>query len=98
MAVIMQLTIDHQVVEQTCEHCKTDFQVSRGSVFSEGHPIGIYLASMHACYEGRLVYLAIALRENAKGQRNPNAVMLSIWPTETDILMSIVDPAESPGQ
>ena len=88
------LTIDCQLVTQTCECCGATYDVSQGSVYESGVPFGIYLAAMHGCKE-KLLFLAIAIVLNADTRETCAAALMS-WPTETEIRMAFTDPEESP--
>jgi len=50
---------------------------------------------MHACDSGKLVDLAIAIRQGYKGASETSAIALKVRPTATEVLMNIVDPEES---
>jgi hypothetical protein len=93
-----QITFDYQVISQTCECCQKEFDVSRGSVYDGGQGIGIYIAALHACHPDKIVHLAIALRQGNGTSRDAYSWAIRVWPTETEIQMSVVDAAESPWQ
>ena len=61
-----QITIDFEVVNQSCDHCHATFDLSRGSVYENGSRFSIYLAGMHKCHSGKLVHLVIAVSEGYK--------------------------------
>ena len=91
-----QITIDHQDVSQTCDHCHKTFDVSRGSVYEDGEGFSIYLAGMHECHSGRSVHLAIAVREGYKEFQETCAVAMQVRATETDFEMFVADVKDSP--
>lgn len=93
--VMSELTIDYQLASQTCDHCKAQFDVSRGRVYNDGKPAGLYLAAMHGC-RSRLVFLAVALRENLNLNFPFVCFLLKVRLAPTEIQMTVTDPEESP--
>ena len=93
-----QISIDQQAVSRTCDHCHEAYDVSRGSVYDDGRGYAVYLVAMHKCHSGRLVHLAIGVREGYKGFPETCAVTMQVWATESDFEMSLVDAKDSPWQ
>ena len=91
----MAITLDHQITREFCNHCQQALTVSRGSVFEDNNPIGIYLGAMHACGSGRLIHLAIAVRKGYKSAPETSAIALKVRPTSAEIQMSVVNADES---
>jgi hypothetical protein len=91
----MAITLDHQIAREFCNHCQQALTVSRGSVFEDNNPIGIFLAAMHACDSDRLVHLAIAVRKGYKSAPETTAIALKVRPTSAEIQMSVVNAEES---
>ncbi len=91
----MAITLDHQIAREFCDHCKQTLAVSRGSVFEDDNPIGIYLAAMHACGSGRSIDLVIAVREGYKSAPETSAIAIKVRPTSAEIQMSVVNAEES---
>ena len=90
----MAIKLDHQIVLDVCDHCKREFKVIRGSIYDDDNGIAIYLAAMHACDSGKLVDLAIAIRQGYKGASETSAIALKVRPTATEVQMTIADPGE----
>ena len=91
----MEITLDRQVVHQTCPSCSSEFLVVRGSVFESGRPIGLYLIALHGHTDGgRLAHLALAF-VNEHGD-SPEAAALYVNATSTDFNYTVVDWSESP--
>jgi hypothetical protein len=92
------VNIDYQNISQNCEHCGEMFKISRGSVYENAKGFSIYLAAMHQCSEGKLVHLAIAVKESYKDFQETCAVAMKIYPTESEFEMTVVDSIDSPWQ
>jgi hypothetical protein len=90
-----EITIDCQVVNSTCDGCGAEFLISRGGVYEDGKPVGLYLAAMHGC-EAKMALLAIGLRVNPRRPEAVRSITLDVWPTATEIQMSVTDPEDSP--
>jgi hypothetical protein len=88
------VSLDHQEVSDTCTHCGAEYPVTRGSLYADGDPIGLYVAGMHGCRAERSVALAIALRPTTGSE--PSAVHLQAWGTPKEFQMVFIDPAMSP--
>lgn len=93
-----QISLDHQIVQKACDHCKQVFTVSRGSVYEDGEPIAIYLAALHACYSSKAVHLVIAMRRGYRELTENTAVALRVRPAETEFQTIIMEPNQSPWQ
>jgi hypothetical protein len=91
----MAITLDHQITFEFCDHCKQTLTISRGSVFEDNNGIAIYLAAMHACGPGRLIDLAIAIREGYRSALETSAIAIKVRPTSTEIQMSVSEPEDS---
>jgi|SRR5712664_3932980 len=91
----MAITLDHQITFEFCDHCQQTLTVSRGSVFEDNNAIAIYLAAMHACDSGRLIDLAIAIREGYKSATETSAIALKGRPTSSEIQMIVANAEES---
>ena len=89
-----QLTLDRQGTTETCAHCRAPIAVSRGSVYDDGLPVGLYLAGMHRCSTQPVAILALALLPQ-EGAR-PQAVHLRVVESAEAVEMMFLDPAESP--
>ena len=88
------ITLDHQDVSDTCAHCASPYPVTRGSLYDDGRPVGLYVIGMHGCRAERLVAMAVAVHPDGEGE--PTAVHLQVWATPTEFRMTFIDPAESP--
>ncbi len=91
----MRITLDHEMILQVCDHCKQTVTISRGSVFEGTDGVAIYLAAMHACGSGRLVDLAVAIREGYKHAAETAAIAIKVRPTSTEIRMNVANMEES---
>jgi hypothetical protein len=91
-----KISLDYQMVSQTCDCCGKRFNVSRGSLYEDGDGIGIYLAAMHSCHSEKTVRLAITLREEYMMLPEVCCVAMDVWPTETKLQMLVTDAKESP--
>jgi hypothetical protein len=91
-----KITLDQQVIQRACEHCKQPFIVGRGSVYEDGKPISIYLAAMHDCNKNNTVHLAIAICKHHEGLGENTAVTLRANPSDTEFEMTLINPNESP--
>jgi hypothetical protein len=89
------ISIDFELLDHTCSCCDAPFQVSRGGVYRDGVPIGLYLAAMHGC-DLRMALLAIALQTDPHNPEATTSIALDIWSTDTEIQMSVTDPEDSP--
>jgi hypothetical protein len=92
---MMGITLDHQIILQVCDHCKKTLNVSRGEVYEDNEGIAIYLAAMHACGSGKLIDLAIAIREGYNEAAETSAIAIKVRPTSTEIQMSVTDADQS---
>jgi hypothetical protein len=90
-----KIAIDFELLDQTCSCCDAPFQVSRGGVYEDGQPIGLYLAAMHGC-DQRMALLAIAVQTDPQNPEETTSIALDVWSTDTEIQMSVTDPEESP--
>lgn len=91
----MDITLDRQLVHQTCSGCASEFAAVRGSVFDSGRPIGLYLIALHGHTQGgKLAHLALAFM-NEYGD-SPEAAALCVEATSTDFNYTVVDWSESP--
>jgi hypothetical protein len=93
-----ELTIDFQDVQETCLHCGALYTVSRGPVYDNHEGASIYLAGLHQCVEGRVVHLAIAVREGYEAFTETCAAAIQVKNGGANIEMSLVDPKFSPWQ
>jgi hypothetical protein len=91
-----QITLDREIVRQTCSHCQTKFLICRGSVYDEGKPFAIYLAALHCCQPGSLVNLVISIAKGNHSLKENTAVALNITPMESENQFRIVEPHDSP--
>lgn len=91
-----QIAIDYQVVDQTCNHCRATFQVTRGSAYDDNIGFGLYLTALHACHSGRVAHLVVAVRKGYQTFRETCAVAMQITATETDFQMSVVNAEDFP--
>jgi hypothetical protein len=96
-----QLTLDRQLVNQTCDHCGRVFHVIRGHAYDNptqapAHVVGIYMVGLHTCNGPKLAHLAIAVRAPEPAAESRHAVALTAWASETDYEMAVVDGEASP--
>jgi hypothetical protein len=89
-----EVTLDRQQATEICEHCREPITVSRGSVYDDGRPAGLYLAGMHRCDVEPVAIVALALMPPEEGQ--PQAVHLHVRGTSEAVEMVLQDPQESP--
>src|SRR5688572_32856539 len=80
-----EVTLDRQHATETCEHCRGAIAVSRGSVYDDGRPSGLYLAGMHRCDVEPVAILALALLSPGGGP--PQAVHLHVRGTPEAVEM-----------
>jgi hypothetical protein len=92
------LTIDYQDVQEACFHCGAIYTVSRGSVYDKREGASIYLAGLHQCGKGRVVHLAVAVREGYEAFTETCAAAIQVINDGTNFEMSFVDPKSSPWQ
>ena len=90
-----KITIDYQVVDETCNHCHDTFQTTRGAVYDDSRGFGLYLAALHACHSGRVAHLVVAVRQGYQTFRETCSVAMQITPTETDFQMAVVNAEDS---
>jgi hypothetical protein len=89
-----QFTIDHQAAMETCQHCRSVYSVSRGSVYEDSQPFALYIAGMHDCNGHPVVVLAIAVAR-PDGEVS-SAMTLQVQPSETEYEIRILEPDNSP--
>jgi hypothetical protein len=91
------LTLDHQRATEPCDHCSTEYPVSRGTIFDSGNPIAIYLAGLHPCDSGaRSAIFGIGVAPTTEAP--PQAFSIQVWLLGDDYHMSLLDPEQSPWQ
>jgi hypothetical protein len=90
------ITLDHQIVEQTCPHCHRSFSLCQSSVYDEGKPSAIYLAALHCCQPGALVNLGVSIIKGYNTLEETTAIALKAVPSKTEVQGSIVEPQDSP--
>lgn len=89
------ITLDRQVLRQTCPGCGSEFVVVRGSVFDSDQPIGLYIVALHGHTSGgRLAHLALAFVNGHSA--SPTAATLFIETTADHFNFTVVDWSESP--
>ncbi len=88
------VSLDRQHATEICGHCQGSIAVSRGSVYEDGQPCGLYLVGMHHCGGDRVALLALALRQPGGGP--PQAVHLRVEATAEAFEMMFLEPRESP--
>jgi hypothetical protein len=89
-----ELTIDRQATRDTCQHCRSVYEVSHGSVYDDGAPFALYIAGMHGCESDPVVALVIAIAR-PEGE-TPSAITLQVRPSKTQFEMRIIAPYGSP--
>jgi hypothetical protein len=89
-----EITLDRQQTTESCEHCREPIAISRGSVYDDGHPSGLYPAGMHRCNVEPVAIVALA--PLPPGGAEPQAVHLHVRGTSEAVEMVFLDPGESP--
>ncbi len=90
------MTTDRQDFRENCDHCGEGFVVTRGSVYEDAQPIGLYLAAPHGCGQERRVHLVVGLRQGYRELAEARSIAMQAWTAETDIQMSVVAAGDSP--
>jgi hypothetical protein len=91
------ITINRQIISRRCEPCNVAFDVVRGSVFEDKHPLGLYVLALHGhSPRGRLAHLAVGVLDRRDPEAAPVAIALEVSATEGQFRQSVVEWAESP--
>jgi hypothetical protein len=88
----MALSIQYQLVRETCRHCGAEYDVVRGPVLDEEAGVGLYLAGLHRCRSGGSAVLTVSILDGD----SPLTFTLHAWPRDKDIAMVFIDGAGSP--
>lgn len=93
----MEITLDRQVVSQSCEACDADFTVVRGGVYDSGDGCGLYLIALHGhSPDGRLAHLAIAVLDRSGDEPVPLAAVMQVTSTPEQYGFALVEWNTSP--
>jgi len=90
------ISLDKQLVLQTCPHCQEIFSVCRGVVYDDGRPMALYLAALHKCFEGKNVHLTIGFPGGYLSITEPTSFAINVKSSDNNFEVRLVEPNDSP--